>query len=179
MTPEQLFEQNQRLAYFVIRRMPSTLIAEPEDMEQDALMGLWHACQRFDESKGYTFSTYAYRCISGFILNGVRQRTGKNPPPMMLDSLDVSVGGGGWNESLGSQLPDRELDIVERIVIADEVEQRLAELPSDLDREVVMASLERGGIARIAEREGVSAQAISSRRRRAMRRLRERAGVAA
>lgn len=35
-----------------------------EDIQQQAYLGLWKACQTFDATKGFEFSTYAYRCMS-------------------------------------------------------------------------------------------------------------------
>lgn len=40
-----------------------------EDLVQIGRIALWKASTKFDESKGYTFSTYASRCINGYLLN--------------------------------------------------------------------------------------------------------------
>lgn len=74
----KLFEENQRLVTYVL--MP---IVEPwpthvrsfhfEDMMQSARLGLWKACMRFDESKGYEFATFAVPVIRNEIYMYIRK----------------------------------------------------------------------------------------------------------
>lgn len=84
MTPEELFEANQALAHHVARGFRKILVdaarVDHEDLIQWGLMGLWHAAQRFDASRGLQFSTYACNCIRGYILSGSnRYRYGGSP----------------------------------------------------------------------------------------------------
>ncbi len=65
MTKEELFEKNTLMAYKIANRYRTNYIKEYEDIKQEALLGLWKACQTFDE-RG-SFSTYAYPCISNTI----------------------------------------------------------------------------------------------------------------
>lgn len=66
MDPEQLFLKNIKLAHRVLRSSYPTF-GQNEDMQQEALLGLWKACLSYDPSKG-RFSTYAWYCI----LNQIR-----------------------------------------------------------------------------------------------------------
>lgn len=66
MTKEELFEKNTLMAYKIANRYRTNYINEYEDIKQEALLGLWKACQTFDDSRG-CFSTYAYPCISNTI----------------------------------------------------------------------------------------------------------------
>ncbi|PHA03064.1 hypothetical protein COE51_01595 [Bacillus pseudomycoides] len=43
-----------------------------DDLFQIGCIGLFKALQGFDEDKGYKFSTYAYKCIYGEIVNSLR-----------------------------------------------------------------------------------------------------------
>lgn len=76
-----LFEQHQPLAHHIARRfvkLARIVGLEPADIVQAALMGLWHACQRFDSGRGFKFSTYGHRCIDGYckrLLNSYRHAT--------------------------------------------------------------------------------------------------------
>lgn len=47
-----------------------------EDAFSYGLEALWHAIETFDESKGYSFSTYAYACV----YNGLAMYCRKKPP---------------------------------------------------------------------------------------------------
>ena len=68
MTPEQLFEENIKLATHVAMRF--TAIGEYDEVMQLARIGLFKACQRFDPSYGYRFSTYAVPTIRNEIIRG-------------------------------------------------------------------------------------------------------------
>lgn len=66
MTPDQLFENNIGLVYYVAKRYASIYLENPnirDDMIQEGFLALWRACQLFDESKGNSFSTYATTSI--------------------------------------------------------------------------------------------------------------------
>lgn len=83
MSPDELFESNKKLVFFVVNRMISNnsnnnevSIIDRDDMEQMGMIGLWKASEKFDQSLGYTFSTYAIPAISGEIINSVRENHG-------------------------------------------------------------------------------------------------------
>jgi RNA polymerase sigma factor (sigma-70 family) len=67
---EQLFEDNINMAYKVAHKFiaKSGLTGVAEDIRQESLIGLWKACNTFDESLGYKFSTHAYSCSWGQIM---------------------------------------------------------------------------------------------------------------
>ena len=70
---EKLFLDNQKLAYFTLHRYFKTL-ADDEDFQQEALVGLWRACKAFDPERGCMFSTLACQCIRNAVLYELRQR---------------------------------------------------------------------------------------------------------
>lgn len=45
-----------------------------DDIFQNGCLGLLNAAEKFDESKGYKFSTYAYIHIAGYITNTIRKQ---------------------------------------------------------------------------------------------------------
>lgn len=74
--PEQLFEQNQRLAYSVIWKIAPNF-ANDEDLKQEALLGLWKACLTWDPKKSQ-FSTYSVRCIRNQVYMYFRKQAPAN-----------------------------------------------------------------------------------------------------
>lgn len=83
MKEMELFDKNKKLVHYVVRMMTqnhsikqSYSGMEYEDLTQIGFIGLWKACQRFDESVGVKFSTYAVPTIQGEITNAIRVSTG-------------------------------------------------------------------------------------------------------
>lgn len=73
MTPEQLYSENEALCSFAIEKLfgshrSAALVANKRYMEYDDLLqiareALWWVCNRFDESRGLKFSTFAVHVI--------------------------------------------------------------------------------------------------------------------
>lgn len=68
---ERLVTENIKLIYLVMKRFRNRGI-ENDDIFQIGAVGLTKAAERFDESKGYTFSTYAVPMIIGEIQRFLR-----------------------------------------------------------------------------------------------------------
>ncbi len=68
---EQIIARNSRLVWSIVSRFNGRGV-EPEDLFQIGSIGLWRACERFDESYGVRFSTYAVPLIIGEIRRYLR-----------------------------------------------------------------------------------------------------------
>ena len=72
---QQDIEDNMGLVHFVVQRvfhkMRDGLIGY-DDMLGDGTLGLIHALEKFDPSRGFKFSSYGYKCIWGYIMRGNR-----------------------------------------------------------------------------------------------------------
>lgn len=68
------FESNMNLVYLVLRQMNLVSDNEFEDLVQEGSLGLVKACNTYDPSKGFKFSTYACICIRNNILMYLRTR---------------------------------------------------------------------------------------------------------
>ena len=68
------FESNMNLVYLVLHQM--NLVSDPEfdDIVQEGSLGLLKACDTFEPSEGFKFSTYACICIRNNILMYLRTR---------------------------------------------------------------------------------------------------------
>ena len=70
---EQMILSNQNLVYFAINKwFPS--FRDDDDIIQTGMIGLWKACESYDENKGH-FSTYAIPCIVNAIRHELRKQT--------------------------------------------------------------------------------------------------------
>lgn len=67
-----VFEQNDRLAIAIARRMLAVCSEPLEDLKQIARIGLLKAIERFDPTKGAAFSSFAVPYIRGEILHFLR-----------------------------------------------------------------------------------------------------------
>ena len=59
---EQKVIDNQKLVYRTVQKHFPGLIRD-DDVIQEGMIGLWNAVNQFDESKGFTFSTFASTVI--------------------------------------------------------------------------------------------------------------------
>lgn len=66
----RLVEANMRLVINIVKNYHSTLVPF-EDLVQEGAIGLMTACERFDPSKGYRFSTYATHWIKQAISRAI------------------------------------------------------------------------------------------------------------
>ncbi len=73
METEELFNKYVGFAYWIANKYVKSYPLEREDIQQQALLGLWIAAQRFDASKGFTFMTFANAVINNQILLYVRK----------------------------------------------------------------------------------------------------------
>ena len=69
------FHTNINLAYKLANQYSKYYISKKEEIYQEALLGLWLACSRFDDSRGISFSSYAIPTIQGTILKYLRDDT--------------------------------------------------------------------------------------------------------
>lgn len=83
---EALFAENAALVQWIVhQRQFGQLFRQHrmdiDDAAQVASMGLWHACERFDASRGIKLSTYAVTCAFGFLRSALSlQRFGVRRP---------------------------------------------------------------------------------------------------
>lgn len=74
---QKLVEDNMNLVYFLINRYYPNFIQD-EDLAQCGMIGLCNAANKFDETRGIEFSTFAASCILNEICKEFRRRKRHN-----------------------------------------------------------------------------------------------------
>ena len=87
MTPIQLWTQNRPLARKVAGRffLPGS---EREDVQQEALIGLWEAAQSFRDDQGCSFKVFADMVIQRHLADCVRSANAGKARPLNESSRD-------------------------------------------------------------------------------------------
>lgn len=169
----RLFEEHQGLVAMVVaRRAAGRGKVDREEIRQDALMGLWHACRRFEPGRGLRFSSYGVRCIDGFVLTGLSRRAGRNARAgrdVVLVSLDAPLCHGEGALTLADLVSDDGGDggVAQRSAAAEVRRTEALRLCSDeLDVAVVEAVWDGRSMRDVDRDLGLSVGLASKRRRR-------------
>lgn len=123
LTPEKqkLVEDNVRLAYYVVGkyyRDKYLALGEYEDVVQEAMIGLIRAENTYDSGKGYTFATYACRCMETQLATIAKSyRYAKRNLGYEPARLDSEISGASSNPATLGDLVPGPCD-VERVVYA-------------------------------------------------------------
>ena len=154
------FESNIGLVYTVINKMK--LVSDPEfdDLVQEGLIGLLKACNTFEPSKGFKFSSYACTCIRNNILMYLRTRS--KHPKFRTVSYDTPV-----RNPRDPQESTRLLDLIEdpgssvecKVATSLLIEALKSECPKYKD--ILRLAYEGYNQREIGERLGVSQSCVS------------------
>lgn len=114
---QALVEQWIHLPKHVVKKMPRAVssYADRDDALAHAYYGLVLAAQRFDPTKGFCFSTYAYWCIHNHILRGLKVNE-------KLIRVDVTEPGNDYEECrtwMPTPTPDHSESAGDRVDVAD------------------------------------------------------------
>ncbi len=147
---------------------------DTDDLTQWGQLGLIHAAERWDKARGITLSTYAFRCIHGQILNGMRGadmarwRAGGDAVIFQVDfsGAAISVDAGQATRLQRRVIADTAdhdaVDRTEMMLDAGRVLSRLGSLaPSDRDLVDRIAILGES-VAEVAKARGVTRTVIRS-----------------
>ena len=157
---EVLLNRHRTLIRAVIKRQWTGSVAYA-DLEQEGRMGLWRAIMRYDPTRGWTFSTYAWVAIERQIWQAVtrwEKKTGVYTLPEVPNPL---------------RLAERRLEVGQRNHVLREIVQRL----TPRLRLVIWAAYGLDGegarsLAAIGRELGISRERVRQLRNEALRQLR-------
>lgn len=72
----EILQRNLKLMNYVIRSRFKALLVEQEELYEICLESLFNAVRRFDASRGFRFSSYAYKYIYGTVIRNCQKLTG-------------------------------------------------------------------------------------------------------
>lgn len=169
-------ETNTRLVLLVVNRYFSRIVGSDPDRLADAhaagYAGLLHAAERFDASKGFTFSTFATDIIRFFVLRFLRGE--RMQARLDCVSLETPVGEEGVGE-LADLIADPQAEKPGAAMLDDAGFERLADLADGRERELLRAVYQQERpLKDIAQEWGVSRTRIHQIQTRALKRVRRR-----
>ena len=161
------FESNMNLVYAVLGKMNLVADKEFEDLVQEGFLGLVKACDTYDPSRGFKFSTYACTCIRNNILMYLRTR--RRQSKLRTISFDTFI-----KNPIDSQESIRLADLLEdpgasvdsKVATSLLIEALKSERP--LYKTILRLTYEGYNQSEIGERLGVS-QAYVSRTQKKLR----------
>lgn len=93
MTPRELFDANTSIVGWCFKKYVNNYKSpEFDDIMQEGMLGLWEAACRFDDSKGYKFTTFAVPYVFGRMKHYMRNKTNViRPPRSVFENSDVKA----------------------------------------------------------------------------------------
>lgn len=124
MYDEKLVTDNINLIYFILKKMH--LYKLTEEYYDIGMIGLVKAAKKFDSSKGFTFNTYACRCIKIEILKFIREEKATkrkaNHNTIPLSKIIYSTGERDAEITLEDKIPSN-INIEEEIIKKEQLKE--------------------------------------------------------
>lgn len=178
----KFIEENERLVFKVWNNhFARKYYHLKEDLLQEGRIALHKANEMFDESKGFSFSSYAYKAIWNTMVDYLIQKERiKNDKPVYLD--DLIPGTKDRNITFGDLIEDTKSRVaLEKMINKTAYGPFIAKITKSLPLETQMLIFKKYGIGfrphtlrELAQEEGVSPEAIRARIQRAFKKMRTR-----
>ena len=165
------FDRNVCLVYKVYNRKFSGFGYLCEDLIQEGMLGLWNACQAFDESRGVAFSTYATKCITRAMVDFIRKEMRHKKNQLSIDELIDPERSSDTFEIFAGE--DTSKEIMKKLVI----EEALNILDKTEAASIVRMKLEGMSQAAIAKKLKISEATVSERLAAAYKQVRDKLGI--
>jgi RNA polymerase sigma factor (sigma-70 family) len=153
---QKVFDEEEWLINYCIKQLH--IYKNEEDFYQEGLVGLWEAYERFDESRGVEFRTFAWRTI--------------------LSKMLTLLAKNSKREDRQATLTDAIVEVIEDVFTTVPFEYETLLLYCDgltpnQKKWVILHFIEGKGPMEIAEEEGVGIETVKSWRRYALQRIRK------
>lgn len=164
-------------AYFIIG-------AEPEDLIQEGMFGLFKAVRDFDEQKNSSFFAFAELCIRRQLISALKGATRQKHAPLnTYVSLNKPIYEGDSERTLIDVLDSQEINDPEALMISKEeynsIQDKIERLLSDFEKKVLNAYLAGFSYRDIAENLGAHPKSVDNALQRIKKKLERSLGLKA
>lgn len=118
---EEIITDNMRLVPYVAYRYAMSTGINQHELESYGYEELILALERFDVSKGYTFSTYAVACIRKHILNGIKEILLGKRDDFYDDYVEAKIAVEKQNGVTLAEDPELVEDVIDLLVAAGKI----------------------------------------------------------
>lgn len=158
--------------------------ADREDILQEGMIGLYKAIRDFREEKLSSFRAFAELCITRQIITAIKTATRQKHIPLnSYVSLDKPVYDEESERTLLDTIASAVVDNPEQLLISQEsfdfIEEKMGEMLSDLEQQVLMLYIEGQSYQEISEQLNRHVKSIDNALQRVKRKLERYAEVAA
>ncbi|MED4404054.1 RNA polymerase sporulation sigma factor SigH [Metabacillus fastidiosus] len=165
----QKFVRNKARSYFLIG-------ADKEDIVQEGMIGLFKGIRDFKEDKMVSFMAFADLCITRQIITAIKTATRQKHGPLnSYISLDKPLYDDESNYTLMDMIPRGKITNPETLVINKEnaanIELKIAELLTDLERKVLALYIDGQSYIEISKTLDIHVKSIDNALQRVKRKL--------
>ncbi|MGG3887501.1 RNA polymerase sporulation sigma factor SigH [Metabacillus fastidiosus] len=165
----QKFVRNKARSYFLIG-------ADKEDIVQEGMIGLFKGIRDFKEDKMVSFMAFADLCITRQIITAIKTATRQKHGPLnSYISLDKPLYDDESNYTLMDMIPRGKITNPETLVINKEnaanIELKIAELLTDLERRVLALYMDGQSYIEISKTLNIHVKSIDNALQRVKKKL--------
>ncbi|MFU2015595.1 RNA polymerase factor sigma-70 [Peribacillus butanolivorans] len=156
--------------------------ADKEDLVQEGMIGLYKAIRDFREDRMTSFKAFAELCITRQIITAIKTATRQKHAPLnSYVSLDKPLYDEESNYTLMDMISGEKITNPEAIIInkekADDIELKISELLSDLERRVLALYMDGQSYVEISEELNTHVKSIDNALQRVKRKLERHLGI--
>lgn len=156
--------------------------ADKEDLVQEGMIGLYKAIRDFREDRMTSFKAFAELCITRQIITAIKTATRQKHAPLnSYVSLDKPLYDEESNYTLMDMISGEKITNPEALIInkekADDIELKISELLSDLERKVLALYMDGQSYVEISEELNTHVKSIDNALQRVKRKLERHLGI--
>ncbi len=161
---EEIIKSSRNLVEVIASKYANAPV-ESEDLVQEGMIGLFHAVESYDSTKGASFKTYANKCIDNAIQDAIKKNTRQKdvPPQNVVEYLDEEL------PMMNSEVSAEEIYMQKERL--QQVHRAIEEKLSPLEKKVFSLYIAGFSYSEIAARIGKDEKAVDNAVQRIKKKL--------